>query len=108
MITVIHVNGKFEIIRKPCDENKRKMFFQVAKEIDNLMIILMNYLDNDFLFYWTDAIFFVGDKNIDDLIKLINKFGYDLKIKYLSAVKVTDNCIKVYDKNGDERLFFNK
>jgi len=69
----------------------RFLWDAISWEVDKLMKLLANHLGNEFLFYWTDAVFFVRTaENIGMVKEIIVGEGFESETLELQYISVED------------------
>ena len=79
--------------RVPLEDSAETRFLwdAISWEVDKLMKLLANHLGNEFLFYWTDAVFFIRTpKNITMVKEIIQSQGFDSETLELQYISVED------------------
>lgn len=107
--TIMQYNGKeFKNVQVLKSESTQGVFFDVSRQTDDVMKYCRVIANENFLFYWVDAIFIQGKdtlKNISDYLKFNN---IDFKVKEIDLIKKKSNNIEVYDNKGKRNFTFKK
>jgi hypothetical protein len=76
-------------------------YLEVCSRVDLLMKKLYSELNDEFIFYWVDAIFVINKNNvINRSIEIANNWGYELAIKKPCHILQTDKLLNVYNDEG--------
>lgn len=78
------------------------IFFNCANRIYKCMDECKQTLGKDFLFYWTDCVYFTGSENIDTVVDLMSYFGFRCKVDKCYSGFRTHDCISIKKNKEDE------
>lgn len=82
------------------------IFFKVAYDTDLIMRKLIHSIPkNDFCFYWVDAIFFRGKKNLEIIKKVLKEEQLNYKIVEIKKMQRKDSKFTVEDFDYKRRDF---
>jgi len=99
-------DGKYisdEIIR---DEKKRNIFFLLCKKIGDLMTAVADELEDSFLFFWVDGIYFTDKNKIQNVINIFGENNYSCRVELLNNFSARK---KQEDENSEIiKIKFNK
>lgn len=99
-------NGEVTNIEKITSKETEGIFFKVAFDTDHVMKQLIKALpEKDFMFYWVDAVFFRGKKNVDKIKNILKSQNIDFKVVEIKKVIKKKNLIEVEDFNFKKRDF---
>ena len=103
---VMQFNGnEFLPITYKESQKTKNIFFDVAKQTDEIMRKMAILCGNDYIFYWVDAIFFRGEKNFEILKEWLEANEIKFKTIRIKEIKITKNNIFVNDENEQKRNF---
>ncbi len=82
------------------------IFFKCAYETDLIMRNLINSIAKEnYIFYWVDAIFFRGEKNVKVITDILRSQSLDFKIVPIKRIIKKANLIEVEDFDFKKRDF---
>lgn len=98
---------KKQILKKIVVNTKtKKVWDNICGVVGNSILNVMRSLpSHDFIFFWVDGIYFKGEKNIEKVLGLFKKHGFNCKVKKIYKIKVevdkefntNANIIRVYE-----------
>lgn len=107
--TCFTYNGReYEYEGQIKSESTEGVFFDVSKETDEIMQMLRIIADNEFYFYWVDAIFFKGAETKERIENYLNSINVPYKIKLIDSIFKTGSNIVVKDKKGVRNFNFKR
>lgn len=78
----------------------------VCYVLDKLMQKVIKKYAYNSIFYWVDAVFVEGNREIvEDICKYINSEGFEVKVTKLSKIVRLAGNLHVYDTDGNHRPF---
>jgi len=84
------------------------VFFDCSTECDNIMKMLRIIANDNFYFYWVDAIIFKTEKTKNDIIEYLNSINVPFKIKLIKSIHKQSDNIKLIDDKGNRIFNFKK
>ena len=96
--TFIHFSDKNYFINETRRKETHPIFWQIAKFCGDVMEDLKILSSDSYLFFWVDAIFVLGNKNLrNDICRRISKEGLGFKIVEISKIWKSENILYVSD-----------
>lgn len=87
------------------DATLRKAWFYIVRTIDNILLTFAEMYDN-FLFYYVDGIYVLGNSNAQNIINELEGKGYGWKRQDGLQIKVGKlGDLLVTDPDGEQRIF---
>jgi len=104
-VSVLNFNGsEFEFKETLRSEATEGVFFDVSQQTDAIMNLCRAIADNDFLFYWVDAIFIQGSKAKNEVENYLIENEIPYKSKRIDKVIQRLDFIECFDKfKGKEK-----
>lgn len=91
------------------NERQRMYFFAVVSEISAVMQQIKSELNNDFLFYWVDGVYFKTKKAADRAQAILKENGFDSSFDILDNFQMTlDDGLRYiikFGKRGEPSIF---
>lgn len=84
------------------------VFFSVSLQTDEVMRMLEVVADRCFLFYWVDAIFFLGKKTKTEIENYLKSQNIEFKVKKINKIFKNKYGIAVFDDKGVRNFNLNK
>jgi hypothetical protein len=106
---VFEFNGN-EYIHKGIirSETTEGVFFDCSTECDNIMKMLKVIANENFYFYWVDAIIFKTEKTKYEICEYLDSINVPYKIKKINTLHKQADNIKIIDLNGSRTFNFKK
>lgn len=77
-------NGKEKSARIETDEQRRKIFFEASKVIDEILFLCRQAAENSFLFFWVDGIYLKDTAAHDKIKNILSENGLNYKEQVLT------------------------
>lgn len=100
----VFVNGRMENLYVKEDAQLRKSWFYIVRTIDNILLKFAEMYD-EFLFYYVDGIYVVGEKVAIEIANALTALGYPNKTKRNLNIKVGTLGDLLVRGDGEERIF---
>ena len=95
--------GKEKSSRIETNEQRRKIFFEASKIVDELLIECRAAAKETFLFFWVDGIYLKNTKHAQEIISKIELAGFSCKQQILKNFKFAVNNRAMYINYTNEK-----
>jgi hypothetical protein len=89
-------------------ESTEGVFFDCSTECDNIMKMLKVIANENFYFYWVDAIIFKTEKTKFEICEYLDSINVPYKIKKINTLHKQADNIKITDLKGSRTFNFKK
>lgn len=88
------------------DSDLKNVFFKVAYDCSIVMQELAYILENDFLFFWVDGIFFKNENSLKNLTQFLIKNKLPFKVKKNLTLRINKKTATIFEKNKKNRTYY--